>query len=66
MLLAFPYLEGSCFGFQRVAGAKPPQGAGGFTPTDSPTNSPDEPLFVAGPAEICCNPEEDHHAETDR
>ena len=30
-------------GFQGVAGAKLPQGAGGFTPTDSPTNSPDEP-----------------------
>src|ERR1035437_4681571 len=41
----FSFLErGSCFGFQRVAGAKPPQGAGEFTPTDSPANSPDEPM----------------------
>lgn len=38
MLLVFPS--------QRGSGAKALRGAGGFTPTDSPTNSPDEPLFV--------------------
>jgi hypothetical protein len=47
MLLVFPSQRGSCFGFQRVAGAKPPWGAGGFTPTDSSTNSPDEPVFLS-------------------
>src|ERR1019366_1290351 len=44
----FFYHTGSCFGFQRVAGAKPPRGAGEFTPTDSPTNSPDEPCLRDG------------------
>jgi hypothetical protein len=37
-----------CFGFQEVAGAKPPPGAGRITATyspDSPTNSSDESII---------------------
>ncbi len=44
-----------CFGFQRVAGAKPPPAAGGFTATDSPdspTNSSEEPMSVLRHDEI--------------
>ena len=46
-----------CFGFQRVAGAKPLPGAGGFAATDSPdspTNSSEEPqnIYDLGDGEV--------------
>ena len=42
-----------CFGFQRVAGAKPPPGAAGFTATDSPTNSSEEPSLMHSKRDRC-------------
>src|ERR1035437_10202056 len=50
-LLFFLLRKVFCLGFQRVAGAKPPPGAGGFTATDSPdspTNSSEEPFLLCG------------------
>ena len=59
MLLVFPS--------QKVlswfsAGAKPPSGAGGFTPTDSPANSPEDPPIL--PIDSAIEPKSDRPARS--
>ena len=43
MLLVFPSQKGFVWVFR---GGEAPSGAGGFTPTDSPTNSPEDPPIL--------------------